>query len=180
MLNCPTTPPPAPPPEGAEGDPPADGEEKPEQKRQSMKVGWKLLEECKDEGMVKSLGVANFTGQALAYLYPFVTVKPVVNQVESHPYLTQRNLLNFCKKLKVAMVAYCPLMRGGKDQKQPLGDKIDYMAEPTLKELAQKYAKTIPQIVLNYQITRGVGVIPKTEKADHLNDNFNITDFELL
>ena len=46
-----------------------------------MKVGWKLLEECKEEGLTKSLGVANFTGQALAYLYPFVTYKPMVNQV---------------------------------------------------------------------------------------------------
>lgn len=60
------------------------------------------------------------------------------------------------------MIAYCPLMRGGKDQKSPLGDKIDYITEPLLKELAIKYAKTIPQIILNYQICRGVAVIPKT------------------
>jgi diketogulonate reductase-like aldo/keto reductase len=80
----------------------------------------------------------------------------------------------------MTMIAYCPLMRGGKDQKQPLGDKIDYMAEPILKEIAVKYAKTIPQIILNYQIIRGVAVVPKTEKLDHLNDNINITDFELL
>lgn len=53
-------------------------------------------------------------------------------------------------------------MRGGKDQKSPLGDKIDYITEPLLKELAIKYAKTIPQIILNYQICRGVAVIPKT------------------
>lgn len=89
-------------------------------------------------------------------------------------------MLQICKKLKIAMVAYCPLMRGGKDQKVLLGDKIDYMGESVLKDIANKYAKTIPQIVLNFQICRGVGVIPKTEKADHLNDNFNITDFELL
>jgi diketogulonate reductase-like aldo/keto reductase len=87
---------------------------------------------------------------------------------------------SLCKKLKMSMIAYCPLMRGGKDQKQPLGDKIDYMAEPILKEIAVKYAKTIPQIILNYQIIRGVAVVPKTEKLDHLNDNINITDFELL
>lgn len=78
------------------------------------------------------------------------------------------------------MMAYSPLMRGGKDQKVLLGDKIDYMGEPVLKEIANKYAKSIPQIILNYQICRGVAVIPKSEKSDHLNDNFNITDFELL
>jgi diketogulonate reductase-like aldo/keto reductase len=58
-----------------------------------------------------------------------------------------------------------------------LGDKIDYMAEPSLKELSSRYAKTIPQILLNYQICRGVAVVPKTEKLDHLRDNFGITDF---
>ena len=78
------------------------------------------------------------------------------------------------------MIACTPLMRGGKDQKIIFGDKIDYMADPVLKQIAIKYAKTIPQCILNWQICRGVAVIPKTEKVDHLNDNFNITDFELL
>jgi len=77
--------------------------------------------------------VANFTSQALLYLYPFVKYPPTVNQVESHPYLIQKNMLNLCKKLKMTMIAYCPLMRGGKDQKVVFGDKIDYMAEPVLK-----------------------------------------------
>lgn len=127
--------------------------------------------------MVRSIGVANFSCQALLNLYPFVEHKPVVNQVESHPYLLQGSIYQLCKMLKMVMVACCPLMRGGKDQKAPLGDKIDYMADPVLKEIAARYAKTLPQVVLNYQICRGVAVIPKTEKADHLNDNFNITDF---
>lgn len=78
------------------------------------------------------------------------------------------------------MIAYCPLLRGGKDQKGPLGDKIDYLNEAILKKLANKYGKTVPQIILNYQICRGVAVIPKTEKAENLNDNFNITDFAVL
>ena len=84
-------------------------------------------------GLARSIGVSNFTSQALLNLYPFVKNPPVVNQIESHPYLIQKNLYNVCKKLKITLVAYCPLMRGGKDQKQPLGDKIDYMSEPTLK-----------------------------------------------
>jgi diketogulonate reductase-like aldo/keto reductase len=91
-----------------------------------------------------------------------VKYPPVVNQVESHPYLIQKNMHLLCKKLKMVMIAYSPLLRGGKDQKQPLGDKVDYMSEPILKEIAIKYAKTIPQVILNYQICRGVAVIPKT------------------
>lgn len=62
----------------------------------------------------------------------------------------------------MTIIAYCPLLRGGKDQKQPLGDKIDYLNEPVLKDLSVKYAKSIPQVILNYQICRGVAVIPKT------------------
>lgn len=77
---------------------------------------------------MKSIGVANFTTQALLYLYPFVKYPPVANQIESHPFITQKNMLKICNKLKIALIAYCPLLRGGKDQKTPLGDKIDYMA----------------------------------------------------
>ena len=75
------------------------------------------------------------------------------------------------------MVASSPLLRGGSAQKQALGDKVDFMNEAIFKELTGKYAKTVPQIMLNWQICRKVGVIPKTEKLDHLSDNFNITDF---
>ena len=95
--------------------------------------GWKMLESCQEKGYCKSLGVANFTIQALLFLYPFVKIKPAVNQIESHPYLIQKNMYNLCKKLKIVMIAYCPLLRGGKDQKQPLGDKIDYASDATLK-----------------------------------------------
>lgn len=75
------------------------------------------------------------------------------------------------------MSAYCPLARGGKDQKTVLGDKVDVFGEAVLKQLSDKYSKTIAQILLNYQVIRGVAVVPKTEKLDHLRDNFNITDF---
>ena len=71
-------------------------------------------------------------------------------------------MFEVCKKFKIIMIAYSPLLRGGKDQKQPLGDKVDYAAEPVLKQLAVKYAKSIAQVILNYQICRGVAVIPKT------------------
>ena len=98
-----------------------------------MKQGWKIMEECKEKGYCKSIGVSNFTVQSLLNLYPFVNIKPSVNQVETHPFLIQKNLLNLCNKMKIKMIAYCPLLRGGKDQKQPLGDKIDYLSEPILK-----------------------------------------------
>lgn len=92
-----------------------------------MMVAWKALEKCKEKGLCKSLGVSNFSIQAILFLYPFVTIKPTVNQIETHPYLIQKNLVQLCKKIKVIPIAYCPLLRGGKDQKQPLGDKIDFM-----------------------------------------------------
>jgi diketogulonate reductase-like aldo/keto reductase len=171
MMNCPTTPPPPPVPEGEE--------EKEPVKRQSMMVGWKVLEQCREKGLCKSIGLANFTIQAILMMFPFVNVKPTVNEIECHPFNIQRNMVQLCKKLGITPIAYCPLLRGGKDQKQPLGDKIDYLAEPSLKELSTTYAKSIPQILLNYQICRGVAVVPKTEKLDHLRDNFNITDFQL-
>ena len=88
--------------------------------------------------MCKSLGLSNFTTQAILNLYPFVKVKPTVNQIETHPYMTHKNMHDLCQKLKIVMIAYCPLLRGGKDQKQPLGDKIDYAGDAVLKQLAVK------------------------------------------
>jgi diketogulonate reductase-like aldo/keto reductase len=92
-----------------------------------------MLEDCKEKGLCKSIGLANFTIQSIVMMYPFVNVKPTVNEIESHPFNIQRNIVQLCKKLNIIPIAYCPLLRGGKDQKQPLGDKIDYMAEPSLK-----------------------------------------------
>ena len=83
--------------------------------------------------MCRSIGVSNFSIQALLNLYPFVDVKPTVNEMESHPFLIQKNIIKLCKKLKIVPIAYSPLLRGGKDQKQPLGDKIDYMGDAKLK-----------------------------------------------
>jgi diketogulonate reductase-like aldo/keto reductase len=73
-------------------------------------------------------------------------------------------MYNFLKKYGIVMGAYCPLARGGRDQKVILGDKIDYQSDQTLKQLSEKYSKSIYQLMLNYQIVRGVFICPKTEK----------------
>lgn len=138
------------------------------------------MEECKELGLCKSLGVSNFSQQSLLNLIPFVKHPPTVNQVESHCYLTRNKMHQFLKRFKIVMSAHCPLARGGKDQKAVLGDKVDIFGETVLKALSEKYSKTPAQLLLNYQIIRGVAVVPKTEKLDHLRDNFNVTDFELL
>lgn len=138
------------------------------------------MEACKEEGLCKSIGVSNFTQQSLLNLIPFVKHLPVVNQVESHCYLTRTHMLEFLKRFKIVMSAHCPLARGGKDQKTVLGDKPDVFGEAILKALGEKYSKTPAQILLNYQVYRGVAVVAKTEKLDHLRDNFNVTEFEML
>ena len=138
------------------------------------------MEKCKELGLCKSIGVSNFSISTLADLIPFTQNVPVVNQVESHPWCPQTKMLKFLKKYGIVMGAYCPLGRGGKDQKVILGEKIDFQSDPALKQLSDKYSKTFCQILLNYQVIRGVYVTPKTEKLDHLKDNYNITDFEML
>ena len=180
MINCTVPPPPAPVEVPQGGEPPAEEQEKKEEQNLSILEIWKILEDCKEKGLVKSIGVSNFSQQILLSMVPFVKYPPVVNEIESHPYNVHKNMIKTLKKLKMVMVASSPLLRGGAAQKQALGDKIDYMNEAVLKEISQKYAKTVPQVILNWQICRGVGVVQKTEKLDHLNDNFNITDFEIL
>lgn len=120
------------------------------------------MEECKELGLCKSIGVANFSISTLINLIPFTRNIPVVNQVESHPWNPQVPMYNFLKKHGIVMGAYCPLARGGKDQKLILGDKIDYQSDQTLKQLGEKYSKSIYQMILNYQLMRGVWIAPKT------------------
>lgn len=138
------------------------------------------MEKCKELNLCKSIGVSNFSISTLMNLIPFTDNVPVVNQVESHPWNPQTKMLSFLKKFGIVMGAYCPLARGGKDQKVLLGDKVDYQNDQNLKQMSEKYSKTVYQLLLNYQLLRGVYITPKTEKLDHLKDNFNVTDFELL
>lgn len=127
---------------------------------------WKALEKLYSDGLVRAIGVSNFHVHHLEDILADCKVKPMVNQVEYHPLLTQDELLTFCKKNEIQMEAWSPLMQGNLDL-------------PLLHELAQKYGKSPAQIVLRWDLQNGVVTIPKSITESRIIENSNVFDFEL-
>ncbi|GEP88666.1 Aldo/keto reductase [Chitinophaga terrae (ex Kim and Jung 2007)] len=128
---------------------------------------WKALEKLYADGRVKAIGVSNFLQPHLEDLLQSADVVPMVNQLEFHPYLVQQPLLDFCNQHKIQYEAWSPLMQG----------KIFEI--PLLKELAEKYKVTIPQLVLRWDLQKGVVTIPKSIRQDRIISNAGLWNFEI-
>ncbi|MBY3624825.1 aldo/keto reductase [Acinetobacter sp. CUI P1] len=127
---------------------------------------WKALIHLQKEGLIKSIGVSNFQIHHLKDIIEDTGVVPVVNQVEFHPLLTQRELLKYANEQGIQLEAWSPLMQGNLDL-------------PLLQELAEKYGKTPAQIVLRWDLQQGVITIPKSVNADRIKENAGFFDFTL-
>ncbi|XP_060052632.1 aldo-keto reductase family 1 member D1 isoform X2 [Erinaceus europaeus] len=139
---------------------------------------WEALEACKDAGLVKSIGVSNFNRRQLELILskPGLKYKPVSNQVECHPYFAQPKLLKFCQQHDIVIVAYSPLGTS----RNPLWVNVATPAlleDSLLNSLGKKYNKTAAQIVLRFNVQRGVVVIPKSFNPERIQENFQIFDF---
>lgn len=131
------------------------------------KDAWRALETLYKEGKVKAIGVSNFQIHHLEELMKEAEIKPMVNQVEYHPRLTQKKLQAFCQEQGIQLEAWSPLMQG------QLLDNQD------LQEIATKYNKSIAQIILRWDLQNGVVTIPKSTKEHRIIENSDVFDFEL-
>ncbi|XP_025416690.1 alcohol dehydrogenase [NADP(+)]-like [Sipha flava] len=138
---------------------------------------WKAMERCVQSGLTKSIGVSNFNIRQLKDILEIATIKPVVNQVECHPYLTQNKLMEFCENNNIFLTAYGPLGSPKRSWAGPEEDAI--LDEPVVKQVAEKYKKTNAQILIKFQIQRGIIVIPKSSNPKRQKENFDVWDFEL-
>jgi methylglyoxal/glyoxal reductase len=129
------------------------------------KETWRALEKLYGDGRIKSIGVSNFKIHHLKDIMDNFEVVPMVNQVEYHPQFPQTELKEFCDMHNIVLEAWAPLMQG----------KIFDI--PLMKELSEKYGKTISQIALRWDIQKGVVTIPKSIKAERIKENAGIFDF---
>jgi len=129
---------------------------------------FKALEQMQKEGKVKSIGVSNFHIKHLERLMKECDVKPVLNQVECHPYLQQKELKEFCKKHDIHVEAWAPLMQGG-----------EALEDRTIKSIADAHGKTAAQIIIRWHVQEGTIVIPKSVTPARIKENINVFDFEL-
>lgn len=139
----------------------------------SIRETWEAMEDLVTKGLVKSIGVSNFTVMMLVDLLSYAKIKPAVNQIELHPYNSQVELVDFCHSQNIAVTAYSPL--GG----QPEPGSINLFNEAIITSLAQKYNKTPSQIILNWGINRNTIVIPKSTHPNRILENSQIFDFSL-
>ncbi|ARQ03813.1 aldo/keto reductase [Macrococcoides caseolyticum] len=130
---------------------------------------YKAMEELYHEGKIKALGVANFKEHHLDKLLQETTVVPAVNQIEYHPIFNQDNLQQYCKDKGIAVTAWSPLMRGG-----------ELFEDGTLKRIAEKYNKTVAQVIIRWHIDSGRIVIPKSSNIERIKENIDVCHFELM
>ncbi|MCM3117051.1 aldo/keto reductase [Neobacillus sp. MER 74] len=135
--------------------------------KNKYKDTWKALEKLYKDGRVRAIGVSNFLVHHLEDLISTAEIKPMVNQVEFHPHLTQKELLAYCKKEGIQMEAWSPLKQG------------QLLNEPVLEDLAHKYNKSVAQVILRWDLQHGVVTIPKSIKEHRIIENADLFDFEL-
>ncbi len=130
---------------------------------------WKALEEAVGEGKIRSIGVSNFKISTMQKLLAVAKIKPVVDQVECHPYFQQKELREFLKENSILLEAWYPIGHGDKKM----------LGEPVLREIAAAHGKSIVQAILRWHIQVGNIAIPKSTNPAHIKSNLDIFDFTL-
>lgn len=140
---------------------------------------WEAMLEAKKLGLVKHIGVSNFSSKKLKQLMSEVAEKPEMNQVELHPYLQQKDLLDFCKKEGIHLTAYSPLGSGDRAEEMKAKNEPTLLENETIKEIAENHNVSAGQVLINWSVERGTAVIPKSTNEKRIKENLNSADFNL-
>jgi diketogulonate reductase-like aldo/keto reductase len=128
---------------------------------------WQTMEKIYQSGLVKSIGVSNYSISQLEKVLSVASVFPAVNQIKCSPFNYQPKMHEFCKKNNIALEAYSPLTRA---------HKLD---DETLFNIAKKYKKSTAQILIRWALQKQIIVIPKSDEKVHIYENANVYDFNI-
>ena len=128
---------------------------------------WSGLEDALDSRLVRAIGVSNFNSQQLDELIKTAKVVPQMNQIESNPQKPNNEIIDYCKRHGIQVTAYSPLGSGS------------LIKHPGIAQIANNHNKSTAQVMIRWQLQRGVVVIPKSTKKERIRDNFNVFDFSL-
>lgn len=130
---------------------------------------WRALEDLYSEGIILAIGVSNFYPDRLVDICSFARIKPMVNQVETHPHNQQIDAQKWMEKYNVQIEAWAPFGEG----------RNGLFTDRTIASIAKNYNKTVAQIILRWELQRNIVVIPKSVHIDRMEENFNVFDFQL-
>jgi len=128
---------------------------------------WRAMEKLLGEGKCRAIGISNYMTWHLEELLSHSSTTPAVNQVEFHPYLYLKELLDFCQSHDIQLESYSPLTKGVK------------LDDPKLVDIAKKYSKTPAQILIRWVLQHGVIVIPKSSHKERIEENAHVFDFTI-
>ena len=158
-----------------------DGESKVEHSNASLESTWKAMEAVQKKGLAKSIGVSNYTGALLLDMFTYATVKPATLQIEHHPYYVQPNLLKLAKEHNIAVTGYSsfgPQSFIECDMKLAADTPLLF-DHPVITKIAEAHSKTPAQVLLRWATQRGLAVIPKSNSQNRLQQNLDVTSFDL-
>lgn len=128
---------------------------------------WRAFEKLYTEGRIHAIGVSNFNGMQIDEIVEKCEIKPMVNQVEFHPLLSQPELQKYHQQNEVQMEAWSPLGQG------------EVLKNPVVRQLAEKYGKTTAQIIIRWDLQKGIVTIPKSGNPERIKSNADVFNFEL-
>lgn len=132
-------------------------------------AGYKQMEKAFKEGKIKALGLSNFSIEQIQEILDICEVKPVLMQVECHPYYPAEKVKDFCDKNHIILQSWYPLGHGNHEM----------LNEDIILQLSKKYNKTPSQIVLRWHVQMGFSAVPGSKSKDHISQNIDIFDFHL-
>ena len=134
-----------------------------------IKETWQILEEYVDNGKIRSIGLSNFNPHHIDSLLVYARVRPVINQIEIHPYMTQIDKSGYNFQQNIQTEAWGPLGQGTTEE----------LKDPVIGKMAKQHGKSIAQIILRWHMQRGLVTIPRCDNDIYTEENIDIFDFEL-
>lgn len=128
---------------------------------------WEIMEEYTKNGKIRAIGLSNFNPHHIDSLLTYAKIKPVINQIEIHPYMTQQEVAGYTFNKGIQVQAWSPLATG------------TILDNKTIEKIAKNHNKSVAQVILRWDIQRGLATIPRAENLDYIKENIDIFDFEL-
>lgn len=140
---------------------------------------WQALEACVGKGLVRQIGVCNFSTKKLGDLIAKASIAPMMNQIELHPYLQQQEMLKFCRENEVLLTAYSPLGSSDRPKGMKKKDEPTLLDNGELGKIAAKHKVSVAQVLISWALARETVVIPKSVNEQRLQQNFDALNLQL-